>query len=466
MLVLALAFLALLAVLGASTLTLMSAAALQHTDAETQTAKRALVEGAAAFAFSDLARPGSAACTPGSPPTGVKSGSAVTPSGEILGYSVVACSIGGTSAGGAGFSCFFCVLTSTSGQNVFVGNKAAVSITAPTGAPANYLGAAINDNISFTGGGGGICSRQQSDAPGTCSLKVGVVAGSSYPTPTLGSPGSAPQVASAAIGDPLANTYQAPTSSGLSVQPSPCGGTLTAGGNCGVNTSITQGIYSAINVSNGQLTLQPGVYVVTQGFEVSGHGNISGSGVTLFFGCNPGGGSTTWVACPAQTPATSATASTTCSPTSPPSANSFASLGGNGNVTLSAPTAGPYSGLVVYADPKNNSSLCVSGSGSGSLSLNGALYGRSFGLDIGGNGIASVVSNLVIGAVNIHVSSLSNGLKLGTGGSFTPLGCEFLDASLTAKPSSGGPTYSGRVVFQTNCPGAGGPAVVSLSYSS
>ena len=467
-LVLALAYFALLALLGGATLQLMSTQQLQHVADEAQTSQRALIEGAATLAFSDLSRPGSTACTGGASPSGVVPGSATTPLNEVLGYTVKACYPGGSNpTGNSGLSCFLCVLTSTSGQTVFAANKGVVTVTAPSGTPSSQLNAVINSNVSFAGGGGDICSQLPTDPAGTCSLQVGV-AGTTYPNPLQQGAGNNGSTVKPllAISDPFASVFQPPNLGALTAQPSPCGGTLTAGGACGAGATASQGIYTAINISNGTLTLSPGIYVITEGFEVSGHGNITGSGVTIYMGCNTGGVSPTAAPCsPPASPATSSSAGSTCSPASPVGVQSFASLGGNGTITLTAPTSGEYAGLVLFADPNNAASVCTSGSGTGSLSLNGAVYGKSYGLDIGGNGIASIVSNLVIGAINIHVSSLANGLKLGTGGSISPLSCELYDASLVARASPSGPQYHGRIVFQTQCPLAGGPSIIAISYS-
>lgn len=469
-LVLALAFFALLAVLGGATLGFMSTTQLQHAKDETQTAQRAVVEGAAAFAFSDLSRPFAANCTGNTAPSGVVSGSARTPTGETLGYTVTACYPGGSNpSSGGGFSCFLCLLTTTDSTHyAFIGNKSAITITAPTGVPpSTYLGAIINGNIQITGGGGGICSRLPTDGPSTCSLKVGV-AGTIYPNPIAGGTDPGSQAAAvSAISDPFANTFQAPSLSGFTTySANPCGGSDTSGGSCGAGATANPGFYQDINISGGTLTLNPGVYVVTRSLQTSGGGSIVSStgpntGVTIFLTCNTGTPSYNPAACTSTTPATAATAA--CPP---PATEAFALFSGSAasTVTLTAPASGPYAGLVVFADPKNSGSICTSGNGT--LTLNGAVYGKQLGLNIQGNGTNNILANVVVGAINIHVSSTSNGLRLGVGAAvFSPISCEVYDASLTGQLKSGGPIYKGRVVFQTACSGAGGPSIISLSYS-
>src|SRR5262249_47020470 len=99
---------------------------------------------------------------------------------------------------------------------------------------------------------------------------------------------------------------------------------LTAG-----SRAINPGIYSQINVSgNARLTLKSGIYTIEGGgFTVTGKASVSGAGVMIYnAGSNyPGTG------------------------------GNFGgiTLSGSGTFNLSAPTSGPYVGVLIFQSRQN-----------------------------------------------------------------------------------------------------------------
>lgn len=455
-LIAALAFIALLALLGGATLTFMSSAQLQDTKGEAATYQRALVEGAAGYAFADLTRPGAAFCTGGAHPSGVIGGSVkVASTQEQLSYTVNSCYENGAGGGGSGsgIGCFLCILTT--GAVSFDDNKSTVTVDVPPDNTPGSIGAVVNGSATFSGGPGGqLCVQRITDGA-LCPLNVGIagrVNGASPPA-TMGSGGSA-TTAVTAISDPFQNTFSAPSLAGIDH-----GDVTTATG-----PPIVPGIYDNISISSGDLNLDPGTYIITQSMQISGGGSIQGVGVTIYLACHGASGA---VACPASSPATASSIENFCGhlPAIPSQAYLSAFGSGSGGLTLTAPTEGPYAGLAVFADRNNSAGVCIAGNGT--TTLTGAVYGRSAGLNIQGNGIQGQLGSVVVGAVGIHVSTAANGLKLtSTGTGPGVFGCDLIDASVTgAGEWTDGKTYtgSGRVVFQTNCDGGNG--VISLSYA-
>jgi hypothetical protein len=94
---------------------------------------------------------------------------------------------------------------------------------------------------------------------------------------------------------------------------------------------------NGMNLS-GDVTLQPGVYVVSGGnFKVNANANVSGSGVTIYI-----------------------------------KSGSTVSINGNATVNLSAPTSGPYSGLLFFGDRSGTGGVTLNGTASSKLT--GAVY--------------------------------------------------------------------------------------------
>jgi hypothetical protein len=142
--------------------------------------------------------------------------------------------------------------------------------------------------------------------------------------------------------------------------------------------SITPGIYSSLSVSGGTLTLQPGVYVVTQSVSVSMTGTLTGSGVTLYLAC---GTSSTAQAC-----------------ASGQSGATF-TVGDQGTYVLSAPTSGTFSGLTIFADRNNTSTLSLSAQATDGLT--GGIYAKSGALSLVMQSPASMSARIVVGTFSM-----------------------------------------------------------------
>jgi large exoprotein involved in heme utilization and adhesion len=79
-----------------------------------------------------------------------------------------------------------------------------------------------------------------------------------------------------------------------------------------------------------------------------------------------------------------------------PQPSSFA-IGGSGDATLTAPTTGPYRGILFWVDrnaPAGNLNL---GTGSGSFNFNGAIYAPTQNASVEGNFIGATPWGMVIG---------------------------------------------------------------------
>lgn len=177
---------------------------------------------------------------------------------------------------------------------------------------------------------------------------------SSYqPSPTTGAP---------AIADPLEDWFERPDISGLS----PKGGTPCAGG---------PGIYGDYTINGGTCTLSPGLYVVTGLWKMGGSGGtITGNGVTLFFAC----GTTTNVV-----------------PCAEGQAGGTIDTGGNGFLTIKAPTTGDYAGMALWFDRNNSAEAHLHGNGLGGFE--GTIYGKSLELRMSGNGCSSFSALIIVG---------------------------------------------------------------------
>jgi hypothetical protein len=163
--------------------------------------------------------------------------------------------------------------------------------------------------------------------------------------------------------------------------------------------TINPGIFTSISVAgNGKLTLNAGIYVIAGGgFAVSGNGTVSGSGVMIY---NAGSAY-------------------------PNAGGSYGSISFSGNTTvkLSAPTSGPFAGVVIFQSRDNGRALALSGNASLS---SGTIYAADAALVLGGNAniphLTAVVGTLSLsggafqladGASSDFVSSTSNQILFG-----------------------------------------------------
>lgn len=103
-------------------------------------------------------------------------------------------------------------------------------------------------------------------------------------------------------------------------------------------STLKPGTYCSGMSLSGNVTLDPGVYVVQGNLKINANANISGSGVTIFM-----------------------------------SGSSTVSMNGNATVTLSAPTSGTYSGVLFYGDRTGTAAQSTFNGTANSL-LTGAIY--------------------------------------------------------------------------------------------
>lgn len=199
-----------------------------------------------------------------------------------------------------------------------------------------------NNGINQSGSGSISAASGNIFTYGTNSYHAGHV--SPVPTPEL-----------SAVSDPLANLPQPtlPSTCSQTNFNSSSGGPLTAGLYCG-----------GMKLSGAKdFTLGAGTYyILGGGVTISSSGNVNGTGVMFYLTCN-----------------------------SSYAAHS-SSFSGSGNMAITAPTSGPYIGILMFQDPN-----CTTGtnqiSASGNwTSTSGALYFPTTELDFSGSGGANYLS--------------------------------------------------------------------------
>jgi hypothetical protein len=161
----------------------------------------------------------------------------------------------------------------------------------------------------------------------------------------------------------------------------------------------------------GPVTLAPGVYYLQGGgFSVSGQGSVSGTGVTII-----------------------------SAPAGPGDAITFS---GQGNVALTAPTSGPFQGIVLFQDPASSNAIRFTGQAA--VTLSGVVYVPSALVSIDGN--ANVTINAGPGTAApppILGALIAYDLKVDGNGVLTinpddPPGDSWMTASNAAALSSAG----------------------------
>jgi hypothetical protein len=226
---------------------------------------------------------------------------------------------------------------------------------------------AINGDVSLKSNGEVKVEGQTNDdgtiVAGTISIS-GTATGTAY-TP-------APLTQQQPIGDPLAAIPLPTNLSSISPKSNsnPCGPGATHG----------PGVYGDVTVSD-PCVLEPGLYVVTGKWELTGNQDLSGTGVTLYFPCGTQGSPR---------------------PCSGPSEEGGRLVAhGNGLINLTAPTSGPYAGLLVAYDRLNSSPLWLTGNGTSRYV--GTIYGYSAKMRYDGNGCTNTNESLiVVGALEFN----------------------------------------------------------------
>lgn len=136
------------------------------------------------------------------------------------------------------------------------------------------------------------------------------------------------------------------------LQPPVAGGcrNLPGGGGGGTRT-ISPGRYCNGMQINGNVHLEPGVYIIDGGaFRLNGGAQVTGEGVTIYL-----------------------------------TNNATVQMNGNADIFLSAPQSGDYSGVLFWGDRNNAADTQAQFNGTASSALKGALYFPSQTLDIRGN---------------------------------------------------------------------------------
>lgn len=146
------------------------------------------------------------------------------------------------------------------------------------------------------------------------------------------------------------NTYAAPTVSGTT-------------------TTYYPGEYRQVLKPSGTTVFSPGLYVFDNGFDSSGSTQITGTGVTFYNGAYPtasGGGSIT--------------------------------IGGNTNLSITAPTSGNYNGVALFQPTSNTNDFVFNGA-AGADGFVGAIYLPGAQLKLNGN--LPKVSLVVAGGITV-----------------------------------------------------------------
>jgi hypothetical protein len=174
-----------------------------------------------------------------------------------------------------------------------------------------------------------------------------------------------------AVANPLAGLPQCPGAGTPSPCPTASFPNVSVNGS-GATQTLSPGIYGSISTtSGGSLGMNPGTYIITSSFSISGNGSLQAAGVTLYFACS---------AYP--------------TPCSAGQSGASLSLSGNGSMNLSPPTSGPFQGLAVFFDTNNTASSSITGNG-GTV-LTGTVYMKSAPLTITGNGSVSSLNSVVL----------------------------------------------------------------------
>jgi hypothetical protein len=262
-------------------------------------------------------------------------------------------SIKATAAAGAGpaapNNCVLCLLE----PNL----DSALAVTSNGGVDVSGGGIVVNSGhltAAVLSGGGDVRANQIRVIGGVDDDSGG---GQFIPPPELGGP---------TVPDPLADL---PTPEALA--PPCCSGPQVVVS----DTTLSHGVYESISVSgNATLTLEPGVYVLTDapGLSITGNGRVVGNGVTVYLACS--------------------SYPTPCAGPGAP-----LSLAVNGHYLASAPTSTEYAGLSIFSDRGNTAPIVVANNAG--LNLNGALYAASAPLTVTSSPGLRVDGLLVVGTL-------------------------------------------------------------------
>ncbi|MCL4528822.1 MAG: Tad domain-containing protein [Chloroflexi bacterium] len=263
------------------------------------------------------------------------------------------------------------------GFNEFVNVVTAIAHTTPSVIAPYYNGAAIVglaqtgcDTVNFAGNsqlqiwGTGIFSNSNSN----CGLDI--QGSTSVQTYNAG----ITTVASGYTtnGNPSVDTYGYGITGNASQQPYPppnlpnpvCTGSATKSG-----STMSGGTYSGTFPPSGVTTLQSGIYCVTGDFVMNGGQTLTGSNVVIVL------------------------------------ENGAIQWNGNSQVNISAPTSGPFAGLLIYSPVSNTNTMQINGSSNSSLTGTVLLPGANIVVNGNNSQLQKVNSQLIGYTVTLSGSS-------------------------------------------------------------
>ena len=241
----------------------------------------------------------------------------------------------------------------------------ALNVTGPGNVDVKSGGVYVDSSSSqaavITGSGSVIATEAQVVGTGPGYQTTGSGTFSTTPSGNI-------QTGQPVISDPLAS-IAAPDPTSLTTQSS-------SQLNISSSQTLQPGRYiGGIQISNGTITMEPGTYYMDHGgFSVS-NGNVSGSGVMIYNDPNPGSGQKVSVT--------------------------------GGTFNLSAPTSGPYQGIVVF-QARDAGSTEVDVTGGGTSQMLGAIYAAGSPVNITGSGGVIVGSLVVSDTLNVTGSGPFN----------------------------------------------------------
>jgi hypothetical protein len=222
--------------------------------------------------------------------------------------------------------------------------------------------------LDFTGAAGNLTAGSVSVAGGACGHES-----DSNPPPTEG----APQVS-----DPLANSYTPiPPASWPACTAAPSGNQWGISGGRTYNPSgsspTTLFCYSSGtgSISNA-VTMNPGTYIFTGSLGLSGHGSLNGTaGVTIYLAA--------------------------------PSGNMNMGGSGNSNLSLIAPSTGPFANVAIYQEPADTNPVNMEGTPVSGLT--GIIYLPTAMLELGGNSTTqNLTTDLIVNKLFVFGSATVN----------------------------------------------------------
>jgi len=273
--------------------------------------------------------------------------------------------------------CSLCLLNGSGTGLALSSSSADVAVTAngsATVGPGIIIDSSASGALSLSG------SSDTVSAP-----SIGVV-GTASATGAGDSWTPAPTTGITAVADPLAG-LAVPSVSGQDADTCPDVAGAIALALSSESCTLGPGVYLgvALSGSSESITLESGTYVfTTTGISLSGSSDtLTGTGVTMYFGC---------VLYP-----------TACTSGQAGAALSLSSS--SATFSVSPPTSGTYQGVTVFYDRNNSSALALSGSSADTVT--GTIYAKSSHLALSSSsaGTFSLNSMIVVGSATLSGSS-------------------------------------------------------------